>query len=291
MRIKLTSALASATALLVSMLPAANAQNPGFQLEEATIDGVHKAIQEGQVTCRGIVEQYVARAKAYNGMCTALVTKDGKDVPAVKGAIRAGAPITFPTKTVPVSKVLPDIDKYEGLPIEYGRMEKTISDPTVYQQFGMRVGIPNAGQLNALETLNIRGERSVSCKAQCDLHPSKGALPASCPKACDAFRAQPDALERATELDKQYGRNPDLKALPMYCIVFTWKNWYDAKDMRATGGNDVNFAFDAPKYDHPDIADLRDKGAISFAITTASSTGVSAPGPSRKSRPWPSFSS
>jgi amidase len=282
MQMKLRSALLSATALLVALLPAgAQAQSRVFQLEEATISDVHRAIQEGQITCEGIVQQYIARAKAYNGMCTALVTKDGKDVPAVKGAVRAGAPLVFPTKTVPVSKVLPNIDQYQGLPIEYGRMEKTLSDPTVYQQFGMRVGMPNAGQVNALETLNIRGERSVSCKATCDTHPSKGALPASCPKKCDAFRAQPDALERAAELDKKYGRNPDLKAMPMYCVAFSWKNWYDAKDMRATGGNDVNFEFDAPKYDFPDIAQLRAKGAISFAVATASSTGVSAPGPAK----------
>jgi len=97
-------------------------------------------------------------------------------------------------------------------------MESTISDPAVQQQFGMRVGIPNAGQLNALETLNIRGERSVTCKATCDAKPSVGALPKSCPATCEAFRQQPDALERAAELDKQYGRNPDLEKLPMYCV-------------------------------------------------------------------------
>ena len=87
------------------------------------------------------------------------------------------------------------------------------------------------------------------------------------------FRKQPDALERAAELDKQYGSKPDLEKLPMYCVAFAWKNWYDAKDMRATGGNDVNFAMDAPKLDSPDVADLRKKGAISFAIANASATG------------------
>ena len=46
----------------------------------------------------------------------------------------------------------------------------------------------------------------------------------------------------------------------MYCAVFSFKNWYDAKDMRGTGGNDVNFAMDAPKVDSPDIAELRDQG-------------------------------
>ena len=158
--------------------------------------------------------------------------------------------------------------------IEFGRMEPTISDPSVQQQFGMRVGIPNAGQLNALETLNIRGERSVSCKATCDAHPSTGRLPASCPLACDAFRQQPDALERAAELDARYGTNPDLENLPMYCVPFSHKNWYDATDMRSTGGNDVNYAMDAPKVDSPDIANLREKGAIIYATATAAATGL-----------------
>jgi Asp-tRNA(Asn)/Glu-tRNA(Gln) amidotransferase A subunit family amidase len=83
----------------------------------------------------------------------------------------------------------------------------------------------------------------------------------------------PDALERAAELDKQYGRKPDLAKLPLYCSVMSLKDWYDAKDMRATGGNDVNFAMDAPKVDSPDIAAMRSKGAIIFAVNTAESVG------------------
>jgi len=244
-----------------------------FQIEESTIASVHKAIQAGEVTCKGVVQAYLDRVKAYNGTCTALVTKDGKSIPAAKGVQRAGAPLKFPTKTIAAATYLPDLDQYQGPPLEFGRMEATLSDPSVKQQFGMRVGIPNAGQLNALETLNIRGERSVTCKAKCDAHPSSGALPATCPQACDAFRAQPDALERAAELDAQYGRTPDLEAMPMYCTVFAWKNWYDATDMRSTGGNDVNFAMDAPPLDSPDIADLRAKGAISFAIANAARAG------------------
>ena len=152
-------------------------------------------------------------------------------------------------------------------------MQSTVSDPGVQTQFGMRVGIPDAGQLNALTTLNIRGERSVTCKAECDLPPSAGPLPASCPSVCEAFRKQPDALERASELDAQYGKKPDLAKLPMYCVPFAWKTWYNAKDMRATGGNDVNYAMDVPKDDSPDVADLRAKGAISFAVANANSTG------------------
>ena len=129
----------------------------------------------------------------------------------------------------------------------------------------MLVGMSNAGQVNALSTLNLRGERSVSCKAKCDLHPSKGALPKSCPAACDAFRAQPDALERAEELDAQYGRNPDLEKMPMYCVAFSFKDVFDAKDMRSTGGADVSYAMDAAPEDSTIVARLREKGGIIYA--------------------------
>ena len=123
-----------------------------FHLEEATIEEIHYAIQDGQISCQRLVQAHV---------------------------------------------------------------EPTMSDPTAQAQFGMVVGIPNAGQLNALSTLNLRGERSVTCKSACDVHPSSGALPADCPAVCDAFRPHPDALERAAELDAQYGDTPDLVGLPM----------------------------------------------------------------------------
>jgi len=257
------------------------AQSKGIPIEEITIKGLHQAIQSGQTTCRQVVEAYIERAKAYNGICTALVTKDGAPIPAATGIARAGSPLKFPTQTVAITKVVPDYDQYKGLPIEFGRMEPTSSDPSVQQQYGMRVGIPEAGQLNALETLNIRGERSVTCKGDFDKAPGAGPLPPGAPAVCEEFRKMPDALERADELDKQYGKKPDLKTLPMYCVVMTLKNWFDAKDMRATGGNDVNFAMDAPKYDSPDIADLREKGAIIYAVASAAATGLSARGPAK----------
>jgi amidase len=252
-----------------------------FRLQEATIEDIHRAIRGDEITCAALVQLYINRAAAYNGVCTQLVTADGAPIPAATGAVRAGSPLVFPTSTVPVSSVLPDFDQYAGPPIEFGRMEPTMSDPSVQQQFGMRVGIRQAGQLNALETLNLRGERSVTCQAACDAHPSSGPLPADCPSACDAFRRQPDARERAAELDAQYGNDPDLVNLPMYCIPFSYKNWYDAKDMRSTGGNDVNFAMDAPPVDSPVIADLRAAGAIIYAVASARQIGLTSDGPAR----------
>lgn len=274
-----SAAMLAAMLLSIGIGERAFAQGDGVPVEELTIKALHAAIQDGRTTCTQVVQKYIDRVRAYNGTCTALVTKDGKSIPRAKGLTRAGMTLQFPTKTVAAATLLPDLDQYQGLPLEYGRMEPTRTDPSVQQQFGMRVGIPNAGQLNALETLNIRGERSQTCRAKCDTHPAKGALPATCPSACDAFRRQPDALERAAELDAKYGSKPDLDAMPMYCVAFAWKNWYDATDMRATGGNDVTFAMDAPKADSPDIADLRKKGAISLAIANAARAGHGDAGP------------
>ncbi|MGE3332344.1 MAG: amidase family protein [Rhodospirillaceae bacterium] len=235
-----------------------------FQVEEASIASIHAAIQSGETTCQQVVQAYIDRAKAYNGVCTALVTKDGAPVQSKPGTVRAGSPLKFPTATVAVSKILPDFEKYKGPPLEYGRLEATASDPNVVQQRGMVVGIPEAGQLNALSTLNIRGERSVTCQGAFDAAPGTP-LPAGAPAACEKFRQQPDAVERAAALDKQFGRSPDLKAMPMYCAVFSFKDVYDTTDMRNTGGADVNYAMDAPPEDATIVAELRAKGAIIYA--------------------------
>jgi len=258
-----------------------------FSVIEATLEDLHSAIKSGDTTCVDVVKQYIERAKAYNGVCTALVTEDGKSIAPTQGAIRAGSPIAFPTETVAAAKVLPQLNDYQGLPLEFGRMEATVSDPDVQQQFGMRVGIANAGQLNALETLNIRGERSVSCRAECDKPVSDGKLPKHCPKACERLRVLPDALEQAAIYDKKYGKKPDLEKHPMYCAVFSFKNWYDSKDIRSTGGNDVAYAMDVPPKDSPDIADLRSKGAIIYAVATAAKTGLTRSGPEKAKKYFP----
>ena len=236
-----------------------------FRLEEATIDEMHAAIRTGEITCVQIVQHYINRARAFNGVASALVTEDGAPVPQAMGTVRAGAPLPFPTGTVKASTVFPDLDRYKGKPLEYGRMEATASDPTVPQQYGMIVGIPDAGQVNALATLNIRGERSVTCRGDFDRHPSKGPLPPGAPPVCEVFRHYPDALERAAELDAAYGRDPDLETMPMYGVVFSFKDSFDTKDMRSTGGGDAAYDIDFPARDHALVEQLRDKGAIIYA--------------------------
>lgn len=236
-----------------------------FRVEEATIDALHAAIRSGDTTCVQVVQQYLARARAYNGVASLLVTADGAPVAQANGTVRAGAPLQFPAQTVKAAELFPDLDQYQGPPLEFGRMEATASDPSVQQQYGMIVGKPNAGQLNALATLNIRGERSVTCKGEFDRHPSLGPLPAGSPPVCEFFRHYPDALEQAAALDAKYGRNPDLEKLPMYGVVFSCKDPFDTKDMRSTGGGDARYDMDFPARDHVLVEQLRDKGAIIYA--------------------------
>ncbi|HVC51933.1 MAG TPA: amidase family protein [Stellaceae bacterium] len=237
----------------------------GFRLEEATIDDLHRAIRAGETTCLAVVQHYLARARAFNGVASRLVTEDGATVPEAAGVVRAGAALRFPGKTVAASTIYPELDRYRGPPLEFGRMEATASDPSVAQQYGMIAGIPDSTQINALATLNIRGERSVTCKGEFDRHPSQGPLPPGAPPVCDEFRHQPDALETAAALDARWGRNPDLVAMPMYGVVFSFKDPFDTKDMRTTAGGDAAYDIDFPARDHALVEQLRSKGAIIFA--------------------------
>jgi len=241
------------------------AKDKPFRVEEATIEELHKAIREGRTTCVDVVKQYIERVRAYNGVASMLVTEEGAPTPETKGTVRAMAPLSFPTETVRAATLLPDLDQYKGPPLEFGRMETTASDPKAQQQFGMIVGIPNSTQLNALATLNIRGERSVVCRGDYDRHPSEGPLPLDAPAVCEIFRRQPDALEQAAELDAKYGRNPDLEKMPMYGVVFSFKDPFDTRDMRSTGGGDARYDIDFPARDHVLVEQLRKKGAIIFA--------------------------
>ena len=102
-----------------------------FCLEEATIDELHEAIRNGETTCVAVVQHYIERARAYNGVASRLVTEDGGPAREATGMVRATAPLRFPTETVKASAILPDLDNYTGPPIEFGRMETTASDPAV----------------------------------------------------------------------------------------------------------------------------------------------------------------
>lgn len=125
----------SAAALFASATPAAE-----FHLKDATIDSIHAGIRSGATTCEEVVKQYVARAKAYNGMCAALVAIDGKPIAPATATVRTDVPIKFPTATFALGNLVPDFDKYTGSTPDYGHMEPTTSAPSVQMQYGMVAG-------------------------------------------------------------------------------------------------------------------------------------------------------
>ena len=236
---------------------AAGEQASTFRVEEATIADVHRAIQQGQLTCQRLVQTYIARARAYNGNCNQPVTEVMApeylpDYPAYKAAVTASASLAAG-------------DPRRTPPIEFGRLEPSASDPETPIMLGMTVGIPNARQLRALATLNIRGERSATCKGACDRQQGR---PANCPKVCAEFAQLPDALEQAAALDATHARAPDLTSLPMYCIPFSFKDVFDTKDMRTTAGGDTRYDIDFPARDHTLVDQLRRRGAIIYAKST-----------------------
>src|SRR5580692_10151500 len=63
--------------------------NGSFQLEEATIADLHDAIRAGKTTVVQVVQRYIDRARAYNGVACLLLTEDGANVPEATGAVRA----------------------------------------------------------------------------------------------------------------------------------------------------------------------------------------------------------
>ena len=113
-----------------------------FRLEEATIEDLHKAIKSGKTTCEKVIERYIERVRAFNGVCSMLITEDGAPVKRGTRCRTYYSADDVPHRNGEGLNRLPDLDKYRGPPIEYGRMEATASDPSVQQQFGMIVGIP-----------------------------------------------------------------------------------------------------------------------------------------------------
>ena len=224
------------------------------------------AIQQGQITCVGLVQAYLARASAYNDTSDRLVTRDGAPIPAAPGTMRAGAPLTFPTETVAISTLLPNYNEYAGPPIELGRMEPTSSDPAVQQQYGMTIGTPNSGKVNALGTINLRGERSVTCKGDRDKASVRGR--ASC-------RARPPCAKSSGSSPTRSSAPPNwigsTAAIPTWqrcrctAFPFSFKDPFDTKDMRTTAAADARYDIDFPARDHTLVAQLRQKGAIIYA--------------------------
>ena len=93
------------------------------------------------------------------------------------------------------------------------------------------------------------------------------------------------SARRAAELDAQYGRNPDIEKMPMYGVVFSFKDPFDTADMRSTAGGDAAYDIDLPARDHLLVERLRSKGAIIFAKAVNTEYNGRAGDPGGKNKP------
>jgi len=191
---EITAALALLTAAKHS--DAAERGDKPFEIVEATIDDVQRAIRAKDITAVGLVESYLARIAAYNGTC---------------------------------------VREPEGL---LGHIET----------------IRNAGQINALSTLNLRP--AARTKWGFDARKAR-----SMTDAVDDDPAMPDALETAAALDAKFAATGELVG-PLHGVVIAVKDQYDTFDLRTTSGADAPYANDRPPDDATFVKRLRDAGAI-----------------------------
>jgi len=142
----------------------------------------------------------------------------------------------------------------------YLRRIKAYDGPCVAQSEGVLgpfTTIKNAGQLNALITVNLRP----AARKALGFGPRKAR---SLTDPADADPALPDALEVAARQDAAFKASGTLVG-PLHGIVFAIKDWYDTADMRTTAGADTAYANDRPPRDATPIARLRAAGAIILA--------------------------
>jgi Asp-tRNA(Asn)/Glu-tRNA(Gln) amidotransferase A subunit family amidase len=117
--------------------------------------------------------------------------------------------------------------------------------------------IRDAGQINALMTLNLRPQTRKALGFD-------GRKARSMTDSVDNSGAMPDALEVAARLDREFARTGKF-AGPLHGVVFAIKDQYDTFDMRTTSGADVDYANDRPPRDSEVVARLRAAGAIILA--------------------------
>jgi Asp-tRNA(Asn)/Glu-tRNA(Gln) amidotransferase A subunit family amidase len=193
---------------------------PGkFRLQEATIADIHSAFHRRELTCRQLIRLYFRRIKHYSGHC-----------------------VKYDTNGDGVS---PDYDFF--MPSGKG----------VY--LGVVSTIPNAGRINALQSLNLRPVNY----AALGFAPPHDPGPRSETDLVDADPSLPDALETAAMLDAEYRNTSRIR--PLHCIPIVIKDQMETKDLRTTDGSLTQFANDRPSGDGTLVRKLREAGAIILA--------------------------
>jgi Asp-tRNA(Asn)/Glu-tRNA(Gln) amidotransferase A subunit family amidase len=190
-----------------------------FHLVEATISDIHGAFKQKQLSCGELTRLYLKRIKAYSGHCVEY-DKDGDG----KG---------------------PDYDFF--MPSGKG----------IY--LGVVKPIANAGQVNAIQSLNLRPTHYT----EMGFLPPNDPGPRSETDLVDDDPSMPDALEVADSLDAEFASTGELR--PLHCIPIVIKDQMETFDLRTTDGSLTQFANDRPPTDGTLVAKLRSAGAIIIA--------------------------
>jgi Asp-tRNA(Asn)/Glu-tRNA(Gln) amidotransferase A subunit family amidase len=190
-----------------------------FKLIEATISDIHAAVRGGELSCVELMKLYFKRIKAYSGHCVEY-DKDGDG----RG---------------------PDYDFF--MPSGKG----------IY--LGVVKPIANAGQVNAIQSLNLRPGNYSALGFAAPNDPG----PRSETDLVDADPALPDALEVAEQLDAEFRTTHRLRSL--HCVPIVVKDQMATADLRTTDGSLTQFVNDRPGADGTLVKKLKQAGAIIIA--------------------------
>ena len=149
--------------------------------------------------------------------------------------------------------------------VEFGRMEATASDPSVKTTYGMGSAFPTLRKVNALSTINIRVTLR-DLQGRLRQETVDGPLPPGLPAVCEEFRKQPDALERAAELDARFGGARNLAAMPCTLRLPSRSRIPSTRrtcDRPACA--DARYDIASPARYHLLVEQLRKRGAIIYA--------------------------
>ena len=155
------------------------------------------------------------------------------------------------TSTQLVNLYLKRIKTYSGTCVRGG------VDPATGLELGDITPIPNAGQINAFITLNLKEDKRTALG-----FPEKMKRTHTGPDDPNV----PDALDRAGELDAAFARTGRLVG-PLHGIPIAIKDLFDTFDMRTTAGAAAAYANDRPPRDSTVVAKLRTAGAIILGKT------------------------
>ena len=244
----------------------AQSQPGRFEVVEATIADVHRAIQQGQITLPGTGPGVHRSRQGLQRRQRSSRHRGRRADSATSGTVRAGAPLKFPTETVAVVDAPAEFRSvrraahrawpHGGDRVRSGRAAAVRHDRR-HAELGSDQRTRHAqSSRRAVGHVQGRSRQASVVRSAC---------PPERPPSARSSASSPMRSSARQSSMQQYGALPDLAKLPMYCIPFSFKDPFDTMDMRTTAAADARYDIDFPARDHTLVAQLRQKGAIIYA--------------------------